>query len=116
MIDLEIPLKTRSKAYRFFEMLPGIISWGSIILLIVLSLWNPLWAGIYVLLIIVTVLTKAIGIGYHTLVGSNRLTKAQKVDWHARLTDLADPESSYARIHANPTRELGQKQHAENLR
>jgi cellulose synthase/poly-beta-1,6-N-acetylglucosamine synthase-like glycosyltransferase len=116
MIDLEIPLKSRSKSYRFFEMVPGILSWGSIILLIVLSLWSPLWAGIYVLLVIVTVLIKAAGIGYHTLVGSRRLTKAQKIDWHGRLMDLADPESSYVRIHANPTRELGEKQHAENLR
>jgi cellulose synthase/poly-beta-1,6-N-acetylglucosamine synthase-like glycosyltransferase len=116
MIDLEIPLKNRSKAYRFFEMVPGIISWGSIILLVVLSLINPLFAGIYVLLVIVTLLIKAGGIAFHTLAGSRRLEKAQKVDWHARLMDLANPKKSYERIHANPSRELGQKQHAENLR
>ena len=116
MIDLEIPLKNRTRAYRFFEMVPGIISWGSIILLVVLSLVNPLFAGIYVLLVIVTLLIKAGGIAYHTLAGSRRLDKAQKVDWHARLMDLADPKASYERIHANPSRELGQKQHAENLR
>jgi cellulose synthase/poly-beta-1,6-N-acetylglucosamine synthase-like glycosyltransferase len=116
MIDLEIPLKNRSRAYRFFEMVPGIISWGSIILLVVLSLINPLFAGIYVLLVIVTLLIKAGGIAFHTLAGSRRLEKAQKVDWHARLMDLANPKKSYERIHANPSRELGQKQHAENLR
>lgn len=116
MIDLEIPLKNRSRAYRFFEMVPGIISWGSIILLVVLSLINPLFAGIYVLLVIVTLLIKATGIAFHTLAGSRRLEKAQKVDWHSRLMDLSDPKDSYERIHANPSRELGQKQHAENLR
>lgn len=116
MIDLEIPLKNRSRAYRFFEMVPGIISWGSIILLVVLSLINPLFAGIYVLLVIVTLLIKATGIAFHTLAGSRRLEKAQKVDWHARLMDLNDPKVSYERIHASPSRELGQKQHAENLR
>lgn len=116
MIDLEIPLKNRSRAYRFFEMVPGIISWGSIILLVVLSLINPLFAGIYVLLVIVTLLIKAGGIAFHTLAGSRRLEKAQKVDWHARLMDLANPKKSYERLHANPSRELGQKQHAENLR
>jgi hypothetical protein len=116
MIDLEIPLKHRSKSYRFFEMVPGLVSWGSIILLIVLSLVNPLFAGIYVLLIIATVLIKAGGIAWHTLIGSRRITEAQKIDWHARLMDLNDPESSYTRIHANPTREFGQRAHAENLR
>lgn len=116
MIDLEIPLKHRSRSYRFFEMVPGILSWGSIILLVALSLLNPLLAGIYVLLIIVTMLIKAVGIAWHTLAGSRRIESAQKVDWHTRLMDLADPKTAYARIHANVKRELGQKNHAENLR
>ena len=116
MINLEIPLKGRSRSYRFFEMVPGLLSWGSIVLLIVLSLLNPILASIYVLLVIATLLIKATGIAYHTLVGSSRIEKAQKVDWHARLMDLKDPEAAHARIHANPSKELGEKAHAENLR
>ena len=116
MINLEIPLKHRSRKYRFFEMVPGIVSWGSIILLVVLSLFNPILAGIYILLIIVTLLIKATGIAYHTLVGSSRLNKAQKVDWHQRLMDLNDPEAALKRVAAHPTKELGERQHAENLR
>ena len=116
MINLEIPLKERSRKYRFFEMLPGLVSWGSIILLIVLSLLNPLLAGIYVLLVIATLLIKAAGIAYHTLLGSRRIDQAQKVNWHARLTDLADPAASQERIAAHPTREIGERAHAENLR
>ena len=116
MISLEIPLKHRSKAYRFFEMVPGLISWGSIILLIVLSLLNPLLAGIYVLLVIVTLLIKAGGIAYHTLVGSRRLSMAQKVNWHARLHDLADPQASFAKLSGTTSKEVGYKAHIENLR
>jgi cellulose synthase/poly-beta-1,6-N-acetylglucosamine synthase-like glycosyltransferase len=116
MIDLEIPLKKRTTAYRFFEMVPGLISWGSILLLVVLSLWNPLWAGIYVLLIIVTLLVKATGIAYHTLLGSHRIENAQKIDWHTRLTDLTDPMASYDRLKNVRTKEVGAAQHVENLR
>ena len=116
MINLEIPLKDRSRAYRFFEMVPGLLSWGSIIVLIVLSLLNPLLAGIYVLLFIATLLIKAGGIAYHTLVGSRRIEQAQKVNWHARLMDLKDPSASFKRIADNPTKEIGEKAHAENLR
>lgn len=116
MMDLEIPLKKRTPLYRFFEMVPGLISWGSIILLIVLSLWNPLLAGIYVLLVIVTLLIKASGIAYHTLVGSRRIEKAQKIDWHRRLMDLKDPAAAYERQQRVTSRELGTRQHAENLR
>lgn len=116
MINLEIPLKNRSRSYRFFEMVPGLVSWGSIILLVVLSLLNPLLAGIYVLLVIATLLIKAAGIAFHTLVGSRRIEQAQKVNWNDRLMDLKDPEASYARVSEHPTKQLGEKAHAENLR
>ncbi len=116
MINLEIPLKGRSKTYRFFEMVPGLLSWGSIILLIVLSFVSPVLASIYVLLFIATLLIKAGGIAYHTLIGFRRIDRAQKIDWNGRLKDLSDPEASQARIHASPTRELGERAHSENLR
>ena len=48
-MDLEIPLGKRTKKYRFFEILPGFFSYGAIILLIVLSIFNPLLASIYLL-------------------------------------------------------------------
>ncbi len=117
MINLEIPLKKRSRAYRFFEMVPGLLSWGAIAVLIILSLTSPLLAGIYVLLIIGTLLVKAAGIAYHTLVGSRRIDNAQKIDWHARLMDLASPTTAYEKhSKAHPTRELGAAAHVENLR
>lgn len=116
MIDLEIPLKKRSGAYRFFEMVPGLISWGSIVLLVVLSLLNPLLAGVYVLLIITTLLIKAGGIAWHTLQGSRRIDRAQKVDWHSRLMDLNDPEGAYQRLKGHAGTSLGAREHVENLR
>ena len=41
MTDIEIPLGKRTKLYRFFEILPGAISIGAILLLIVLSIFSP---------------------------------------------------------------------------
>lgn len=88
MKDLEIPLGKRTKAYRFFEMLPGLLSYGAIILLIILSVIEPLYAAIYLMLVIITTLVKAIGIAYHTIQGHRNLVAAQKVDWSSRLTDI----------------------------
>lgn len=116
MIDLEIPLKKRSSWYRFFEMVPGLLSWGSIIILVLLSLFNPLLAGIYVLLVIVTLLIKALGIAWHTLIGSRRIQSAQKVDWRSRLADLSNPTASHNRLLHKGSTELGFAQHVENLR
>lgn len=91
MTDLEIPVGKRTKQYRFFEMLPALLSYGSIILLIVLSFFNPLIAAAYLLAIIITTLIKAVGIAYHTTTGRNRLEGAQRINWHERLLQLESP-------------------------
>ena len=39
--DLDLPLGKRTKLYRFFEILPGVLSYALVILLFVLSWINP---------------------------------------------------------------------------
>lgn len=116
MIDLEIPLGKRTLKYRLFEMLPATLSYGALILLVVLSLLSPTLAAIYLLLIIVTLLVKAVGIAIHTIQGRNRLEVAQKVDWHARLEDLEDPQISYDVMRHSRSGSFGTFDHIENLR
>ena len=116
MIDLEIPLGKRTRSYRFFEMVPAILSYGALVLLVVLSLVSPLLAAIYLMLVIITLIVKAVGIAYHTIGGRNRLEKAQKVDWKARLGDLEEPEASYNRLRNAKSKEFGSIAHKENLR
>jgi len=116
MIDLEIPLGKRTKAYRFFEILPAILSYGAIALLIVLSLVSPLAAAIYLMLVVVTLLVKAVGIGYDTIAGHHRLTNAQKINWHERLADFEDPVAAYAKAKNGRSHAFGFAIHQENLR
>ena len=57
MTNIEIPLfksrnGKRTAKYRFFEILPGFVSIGAIVLLVVLSLFSPLAASVYVLFIV----------------------------------------------------------------
>ena len=93
MTNLELPLKHRSRQYRFFEMVPGLMSWGALVLLVVLAVINPWLCAIYLLLIFATTLMRAVGVAYHTLRGSKRLHEAQKLDWHSRLSGLEAPET-----------------------
>ena len=116
MIDLEIPIGKRSLKYRLFEMLPGVISYGMLILMVVLSLINPTLAAIYLFFIITSPLVKAVGIAIHTIGGRNRLDRAQKVNWHNRLADLERPQESYERLSKKESNSFGAKQHLENLR
>lgn len=116
MIDLELPLKKRTPQYRFFEMLPAILSYGSILLLIVLSLISPLSAAVYLLLIIMTVLIKAVGTAVHTVTGRKRLNKAQNIDWHARLLQLEAPVAAYEHEKTIYSKGFEFDVHKENLR
>lgn len=111
--DIEIPLGKRTAAYRFFEMLPAILSYGAILLLIVLSLISPTLAAIYLLLVIITTLVKAIGIAYHTTLGRSQLEKAQRTDWHDRLMQLENPEQHLGQNVRRDAFKIGE--HIENL-
>lgn len=116
MIDLELPLKKRTRLYRFFEMVPAIISYGMLLLLVILSLISPLAAAVYLLLLIITMLVKAAGIAGHTIAGRSRLKKAQEVDWHKRLEQLEDPKASYEKEQHVQSSAFGFDAHKENLR
>lgn len=116
MIDLELPLGKRTKMYRFFEMVPAIISYGAFALLIVLSLVSPLLAAIYLMIVIIALLVRAVGIIYHTLAGHNRLVKAQRVHWADRLAELEDPVGNYEKRRTHRPEGYGMPQHVENLR
>lgn len=114
--DLELPLGKRTRFYRIFELVPAIISYGAFILLIVLSLVSPLLAAIYLMLVIIGLLVRAVGIMYHTFRGHDRLVKSQRVNWAHRLADLEMPDESYEK-HSTGNREgYGMPQHIENLR
>ncbi len=117
MIDIEIPLGKRTLKYRLFEMLPAFISYGSFVVLIILSLVSPLLAAIYLLFAITSLLVKAVGIAVRTIQGSRRLEAAQKVDWHSRLADLENPKASYNAVRRHiKSKEFGMIKHIENLR
>jgi cellulose synthase/poly-beta-1,6-N-acetylglucosamine synthase-like glycosyltransferase len=116
MIDLELPLARRTRLYRFFEVLPAVMSYGMIILLVILSVLYPLAAAVYLLLIIMTFFIKSIGISYHTIFGHSQLVRAQKIDWHERLHDLENPMQSYDRLYNVSSQAFGFDEHKENLR
>lgn len=115
-MDLEIPLGKRTKRYRFLEMLPGLISYGAVILLVVLSLISPVAASAYLLMVILSALVKVVGICYRTITGRQNMERVSAIDWHQRLTDLEDPKQSYSKLRETTSKQPGYEQHLENLR
>ena len=111
----EIPLGKRTKKYRFLEMLPAILSYGTIIVVLVLSYLNPILASYLLLLAVFSLIVKAVGFGYHTIVGYRRMIMAQNLDWHNMVKDLKEPKVSLARLERDSSVFFGRTQHMNNL-
>ena len=114
--NLEIPQGKRKPLYRFFEILPGAISYGAIILLFLLSWLDPVLGAIYLFILIASTLVKAIGVAYRTVQGYEVIKRAMRVDWRRRMEDLEHPHDAYERIHDDENKSYHFDDHVENLK
>lgn len=83
---------TRTKLYRFFEILPGALTWFTLIGSVVFSWLLPAWVAIYILLFDLYWVLKAINTAMHLLSGFWKLKLHATYDWRLRLTLLRDPQ------------------------
>lgn len=114
--SLEIPLGKRTLKYRLFEMLPGIMSFSVIGTLFVLSWFSAALASLYLLIILLAALARAVIIATHTIRGYRHLMQAQKVDWQGRLATLEDPQASLGSELQRKSTQFGHAAHMRNLR
>ena len=114
--NLEIPQGKRTRLYRFFEILPGVLSYGAIILLFVLSWFSPVLGSIYLFIVIASTLVKAIGVAYRTVQGYEVIKRASRVDWRSRNEDLENPHAAFERLHDDDSRSYHFDEHVENLK
>ncbi|MBO4855240.1 hypothetical protein J5500_02425 [Candidatus Saccharibacteria bacterium] len=112
---IEIPVGKRTPLYRFFEILPGLLSYGMIVLLFVLSAVNPVLGSCYILLIVIINLVKAVGIAFRTVQGYKMTQKCSKVNWSKRLKELENAQDSYDRLAGTKKTSYDYDQHLRNL-
>ncbi len=89
MTDIEIPFeRERGKRYRFFEALPGMISWTMLVLPFILSLIDVRIAAVFVLIYLLINFSRAIAGGTRALQGYRIVRKHQKFDWLGMIEEL----------------------------
>lgn len=89
MTDIEIPFKeNRGKRYRFFEILPGALSWFMLFLPLVLSIINVTVAAVFVLVYLLVNFTRAIAAAIRSLHGYKIMRTHQKLDWRQLVSEL----------------------------
>lgn len=115
MTDLEIPLGKRTPKYRFFEMLPAILSYGTLLVPIVLSIINPLFAAVFIITFICWWFVKAVGIAYRTFQGFRALELARKVNWLHRLEEINHPQKALESFRERSGKQWHAAEHYHNL-
>lgn len=74
--------------YRIFEIIPGLLSWGSLILVVFLSFWKPVLAAIFIILFDAYWLLKTVYMSWHLRHNWKRLQHNIKLDWEERISHL----------------------------
>lgn len=110
--SLEIPLaKDRDKLYRFFEILPGMLSWTTLSLPIILSLVNPIIAAYCIIAYLIVWFLKAIAMNVRMIQGYRLMNQHMAYDWQKLLDELNDPKATFKEYEQG----VSPKWHANNL-
>ncbi len=76
--------------WRFFEMLAGLLSFGTLILLIVFSFFLPSAVAVFVIVFDVLWLMRALSLSLHLIVSYRKVRKFLKIDWLEKLENIKE--------------------------
>lgn len=89
MKNIEIPLQREKPVrYRFFEMLPGLLTWSTLLLPFILGLWRPHWAVLFILAYLLLWFAKALGLNVRAIQGYRKLEQHKRLPWSQMLREL----------------------------
>ncbi|TSC96642.1 MAG: hypothetical protein Athens071426_21 [Parcubacteria group bacterium Athens0714_26] len=71
--------------YRLFEILPGLLSWTTLILVVFLSWQKPVWIAVFIILFDTYWLLKTIYLSLHLRSAFNKTRQNLKTDWFGML-------------------------------
>lgn len=96
MTDIEIPYeKDRGWRYRFWEILPGAISWSILAAPVVFSIFNPNLFAMFILGYLLIWFFKGIVMSLRAIQGYRMLNRQQALNWQLLIDDLEAGETTH---------------------
>ncbi len=74
--------------YRIFEILPGLLSWGALVLVVILSKFRPLWVSIFIVIFVIYWLFKTAYFSLHLWGGYKKMAGFEKKDWLSKVKQI----------------------------
>lgn len=100
MKNFEIPyVEERGKRYRFFEILPGLLSWSILVFPFALSILNPAATVFFVIAYLLMWFVKAMGLNLRSVQGFRTLQQHQRLPWAQMLAELGAGKVTQADSH-----------------
>lgn len=93
--------KTRNpkerRIQRILEIIPGTLTWATLLGMIIFSFLFPLWVAVFVILFDIYWILRTIFIAYYSVQGYRKLNEGKNIDWWERCQNIKNPEE-YAKI------------------
>ncbi|MEK7596306.1 MAG: glycosyltransferase family 2 protein [Patescibacteria group bacterium] len=75
-------------AYRFLEILPGALSWGTILGAIFFSWFRPVWMAVFIIIFDIYWVVKTVYLSAHLRANWKRTRHYLEIDWRKKLENL----------------------------
>ncbi|MBI2439186.1 MAG: glycosyltransferase family 2 protein [Candidatus Moranbacteria bacterium] len=89
--------KTTIPKQRFFqrmiEMIPGFLTWTTLLGMLALSFFLPVWAAMFVIVFDIYWIHKAFYISLFSLAGNRDVEEGKRIDWWDRCQNITHPEA-----------------------
>ena len=78
------------RLYRFFEMLPGFLAWGTLLGAILFSWLAPAWTAMFILTFVIYWLLRTIYFSFHLWSGFRKMKINEKINWTKKVQELSE--------------------------
>ena len=95
--DLKNP--NEKKLYRFFEILPGLFSWGTLGGIFILSWLMPDKVAIFIIIFATYWLLKVLYLAFHQISGYRQMKKNLKINWMEKLKSFNREPDDWRKIY-----------------
>jgi len=104
----------QQKLQRFFESIPGILTWITLIGMFVFSWLVPVWVAVFIILFDIYWIYRTIYISSYSIMAYKKMKRWKRIDWRYRLEKIFQGETLLEEIREE-LRELKQESANKNL-
>jgi hypothetical protein len=90
--------RSQRRLQRFFEIIPGALTWFTILGMFVFSFWLPLWVAVFIIAFDIYWLFRTVYISIYSIVAFRKMKCHQEISWMEACEKIAEPQKYYEEV------------------